>query len=209
MLASGIYNLARLVEDAYRNEVDGFDLPQWPGSLSFAVNVSIPPNTSIGTCQQMLRNLLSERFHMVTAMEARDVERYYLKLAKSGLKLEPVSGPPADPNASVKSEAKDGLVRYTFRAAPASRVFSAVTAAAILDARRRSLRIAGIVDETGLTGYYDGELEFTLPSQPAQSPLPESLEEAIARQLGLTLELRKVPGKILVLRSADRMPTEN
>jgi uncharacterized protein (TIGR03435 family) len=197
--------------EAYRQETDHFDLPQWARSR-FAISVKIPPNTSIGICQQMLRNLLTERFHMITAVETREVSRYFLKVAKSGLKLKPVDGPPADPNASATmSMEDDGRQRYTFSRAPASRVFTALSAAIGVDSRARRIEISDIINETGLTGYYDGRLLFTLPtpSKLEQFPLPQSLDDAMVEQLGLTLELRKSPGRVLVIRSSDRTPTEN
>ena len=81
---------------------------------------------------------------------------------------------------------------------------------AVLDARAHALKVS-LSDETGLTGYYDGDLEYTIPltSQLEQFPPTESLPDAVVRQLGLTLELRRAPGKVLVIRSSDRTPTEN
>lgn len=226
VLASGIYRLDVLIEDAFRDVVDDFELPQWARNAgSFAISVKIPADTNVEMCNQMLQNLLAERFHLVADVETRNVEYYYVKVAKSGLKLKPVSGPPTDPNAAVTITVNNGLSRFIFRGAPADRVFNSVRGIALSNSRvlsfdangyssitnGRSYPVAGVVDETGLTGYYDGEIQFTLlmPSQRNQSPLPESVEDALARQLGLTLELRKTPGKVLVVRSMDRMPTEN
>ncbi len=91
-----------------------------------------------------------------------------------------------------------------------------------MDARARSLRdtgnvndpedrfalVGGIVDETGLTGYYDGEYSFNMTGA-LHDEFAESLSDVLTRQLGLTLERRRSPGKVLVITSSDRMPTEN
>jgi uncharacterized protein (TIGR03435 family) len=216
LLHSGVHPLAGLIEAAYHDEVDDFEIPKWTQGLRslFAVSVSIPPGTTFRTCRKMLQNLLAERFHMVVGVETREVSRYYVKVAKSGLKLKSAK-PPDDPNTSYSFDVKDGNIRYVFRGASASRVFNTIRTAVLLNTQVQSAlsadsRIAAVIDETGLTGYYDGELQ--LPSPLASSPkqdLSETLEDALTRQLGLTLELRRAPGKVLVIRSSDRTPTEN
>lgn len=220
VLATGYWRLSDLIRGAYEDVVDDFDLPQWTVYTgTFATSVRIPPNTSIEICRQMFRNMLAERFHLVTAVETREVPRYYVKVAKSGLKLKPVDGPPDDPDAAFSLSVKDSVARYVFRGAPMSRIFIAVSAAAVMEARAQSLkiarvvndpsiRIAEVIDETGLTGYYDGEFQFS-PAAILHDELAESLDDALTRQLGLILERRSIPGKVLVLRSSDRMPTEN
>jgi uncharacterized protein (TIGR03435 family) len=72
----------------------------------------------------------------------------------------------------------------------------------------RITEIDSVIDETGLTGYYDGTFAFD-PLLSLHNESAESLKDSVARQLGLTLELRRTPGKVLVVRSADRTPTEN
>lgn len=217
LLHSGVHTLAALIESAYHDEVDDFDFPVWTRAYSsgrVAVSVKIPPGTTFRMCRKMLQNLLAERYHMVTGIEIREVSRYYVKVAKSGLKLKTVA-PAADPNTDFRISVEDGLQRFEFRGASASRVFRVVESAALMDARFRAVdplyadfQIAEVVDETGLTGNYDGGFQFTLP-RPNQSPEPESLKDALERQLGLTLELRKAPGRVLVIRSSDCTPTEN
>src|SRR5262249_12013532 len=65
-------SLNLLVIDAYELDADQFDLPDW-GRNRLDVKVVMPPNTSTDTCRQMLRSLLGERFHLVTAVETRDL----------------------------------------------------------------------------------------------------------------------------------------
>lgn len=221
MRSDGIHILSGLIEDAYQNEVDDFEFPQAARTGRFAVSVLIPPNTTVRTCRQMLQKLLTERFHLKTDVETRQVARYYLKVAKSGLKMKPVN-PPADASASYSFDVKDGNVRYVYRGAPMSRILISIRGHAALNARARGLQATGsvndpsfrlaavdsVVDETGLTGSYDGAYEFA-PAASLRSEFSESLSDALTRQLGLTLELRRAPGKVLVIRSADRTPTEN
>lgn len=204
--SSGVYTIADLIRESYYDEADDFDYSQWTRLDPFAVSVKIPPNTSVGACRKMLQTLLAERFHTVTGIETRDIVRYFLKVAKSGLKMKPVGNSPADASDRVKFEVKDGVSHYAYRGAPMSEVVNSLVLPAAV-----SIKLAvvnSIVDDTSLTGYYDGEFQFS-PLAYLRNELAESLNDALTRQLGLTLELRKAPGKVLVLRSSDRMPTEN
>jgi len=222
-LASSVLRLDNLISDAYRDEVDDFDFPRWiPNNGTLAVSVKIPANTTVRMCRKMLQNLLAERFHLVIGVETRDVARYYLKVAKSGLKLKPVETPSTDPSFGYSFNVKDGFLRHTFRGTPMPRVLLVVEGDAYMDARARSLRetgvvndpgfrfasVGGVVDETGLTGYYEGEFDFSGLAS-LHDEFAETLADALTRQLGLTLERRRAPGKVLVIRSSDRMPTEN
>ncbi|MEP7352618.1 MAG: TIGR03435 family protein [Acidobacteriota bacterium] len=208
-VVSDTFNL--LIIEAYEKEIDRFDLPDW-GKNGFDVSVKMPRNTSVDTCRLMLRNLLAERFHLVVAIETRQLPSYFLKVAKSGLKLRPVDSPPPDLLASSTSKTEEGRRHTIFRAAPMSRVFIAVETGVVLGSRRGLFESEFITDETGLTGFYDGELEYEFPS--TESPSTQlghapSLQDALVEQLGLTLEMRKAPRKILSIRSSDHMPTEN
>ena len=69
-----------------------------------------------------------------------------------------------------------------------------------------------MVDETGLTGYYDYELRWTpdLPPDPRPGEPPlvldpngPSLRTALQEQLGLKLEDRRLPSKVIVIDHAE------
>lgn len=66
-------------------------------------------------------------------------------------------------------------------------------------------------DATGLTGKYDFDLTFSLPSRPNADPdvpLPD-LYTALEQQLGLKLVAKKLPFDIVVVDSSEKMPTPN
>ena len=65
-----------------------------------------------------------------------------------------------------------------------------------------------VVDETGLAGAFNFDLEY-YGSSSAVADLGPKVFEALERQLGLKLEPRKAPVEILVGDSASRIPTEN
>ena len=74
-----------------------------------------------------------------------------------------------------------------------------------------------VVDETGLEGYYDYELRWTPDQPPAErpgepplviDPNGPSLEAALEEQLGLKLEPRRTPMKVVIIDSAE-LPTSD
>ncbi|HEV2690493.1 MAG TPA: TIGR03435 family protein [Bryobacteraceae bacterium] len=94
---------------------------------------------------------------------------------------------------------------------------------------KRANRYADIdvLDATGLTDAYDFTVSFSavgllragsLPNQPAATPGGEtptdpsgalSLPDALRKQLGLKLELKKRPMQVLVIDHINEKPTEN
>jgi uncharacterized protein (TIGR03435 family) len=105
----------------------------------------------------------------------------------------------------------NGHLQITFHATPASQVRIAVEAVALLLAQFKTADRGEVRDETGLTGYYDGTFEIEMPSARGDSEFSgvATLKEALSSQLGLTIDVRKTIGKVLTVRSADSVPTEN
>jgi uncharacterized protein (TIGR03435 family) len=80
-----------------------------------------------------------------------------------------------------------------------------------------------VLDKTGLTAKYDFTLEYApdmagmmAPPPPGSGPAPSAPEEsgpdimtAIREQLGLKLESKKLPVDMLIIDSANKVPTEN
>jgi uncharacterized protein (TIGR03435 family) len=200
-----------LVIDAYETETERFDLPDW-GRTRFDVRLKLPPKTSAAACRQMLQSLLAKRFHMIIAVQNVEMPSYFLKVAKSGLKWKSVEGPPADPSASSSRKMENSLSHWVFRSAPMSRVLVPIQTDIVIGFRNGIYGTDRLIDETGLTGYYDGELKFQAALQSdAESRFSQgpTLTDALIEQVGLTLELRKAPAKVLTIRSADRTPTDN
>jgi uncharacterized protein (TIGR03435 family) len=72
-----------------------------------------------------------------------------------------------------------------------------------------------VIDKTGLTGLYDFTLEFDpraatggTPVDGQDPPAPD-IFIAIQQQLGLRLLDAKVPFDVVVVDSAERVPSEN
>jgi uncharacterized protein (TIGR03435 family) len=160
--------------------------------------------------KQMTRTLLVERFHLVTHGERRELPVYELLLARSdgqlGPRLRPRSdcaGRPPDTEPPRDGRRACGGVL----ASPGRVMAQGMRLEEIGFAVERI-----IVDRTGLSGYFDLELEYT-PDQlpPAVADLPRDLPPiprdgpsiftALQEQLGLKLQPSTAPLDVLVIDS--------
>ena len=77
----------------------------------------------------------------------------------------------------------------------------------------------GVIDRTGLSGYFDGDFDFTTelgpPPPPPGVPDPNDRQSfptiftAVQEQLGLKLDSKKGPVDLLVIDHLEKVPTEN
>jgi ribonuclease VapC len=72
-----------------------------------------------------------------------------------------------------------------------------------------------VVDQTGLTGEYDFKLDIAMAGRGAAPPGGDTADAgpnvfaAVEDQLGLKLELKKLPSDVLVIDHIDKGPTAN
>ena len=148
-----------------------------------ATRMSADPNI-----RAAMRVLLADRFQMVSHLETKELSGYALLPAKSGFKLKPV-----EPKNNTSNSTGNG--RATFDHATL-----AAFAEGMCDVVDRP-----VVDETGIAGVYDIKLRWSPDDREAKGP---SLFTAMQEQLGLRLEARKVPAKLVIIDKAEK-PTED
>jgi uncharacterized protein (TIGR03435 family) len=66
-----------------------------------------------------------------------------------------------------------------------------------------------VVDQTGLNGSYDFDLQYALDELTATDTDRMPLLDAVQSQLGLKLEARKGPVKVIIVDHIEKTPTEN
>jgi uncharacterized protein (TIGR03435 family) len=158
----------------------------------------------------MLRKLLSDRFHLTFHREPKEMRAYALTIAKGGPKLKESTmstdaspeGPP--PLIFVVSPQ---LVRLPGRSATMSELASVMQRAALDDP---------VLDQTGLTGRYDFDLEFTPDEAVFGGAIGKGTDDsnkpglfaAMQQQLGLKLEATRGLVDVLVIDHVER-PSEN
>jgi uncharacterized protein (TIGR03435 family) len=213
--------------------------PAWLGSDRFDVNAranrELPPpdpTGEIGPLERMLQSLLADRFKLVAHRENREMPIFALVVARSdrrlGEKLRPSS---TDCAAIFAARARAGQ--------PGPLVAGDRTTCGLV-VSPWSIRIGGgplsqltmvltqmtnrfVVDQTGLTGNYDVDLQWTPTGlrmnrppggdgPPGGPPIPvpppdangATLETAIQEQLGLKLDPQRAPVPVLVIDRADQ-----
>jgi bla regulator protein blaR1 len=198
--------------------------PDWMASDRFDVVAASEGRGSVDQLQTMLRSLLLDRFALRTHIETRDVPVYHLVTARrdgsTGAQLRPSRvdcaalrlkrGPggtaPADgsePECQVSFRLSGGSMTISFKGETTSEL-----ARRVIPERDRP-----VVDKTGLSGTFDGELTFAPEPLPGFPRLPGSengvsVFTALQEQWGLKLEPERGPVGILVIESAQK-PTAN
>jgi len=238
-------NLKDYISAAYKLKIYQIEGPDYIGSERFDINAKLPAGANESQVPEMLKSLLADRFKMKAHMETKDFPVYALVVAKGGLKMK--ESPP-DPNAEVGdpgekpkppatnvsgSGGRGGVhIEYGHGSffTMADNKFIArklpMTSFAELLGRFED---KPVVDQTGLTGSYDFDLEFTpedymamlirsaiaagvtLPPEALRAlsgSSGDSLLNALDR-LGLKLENRKAPLEMLVIDHIEKAPTEN
>ena len=207
------HTLKTLVQAAYNltpRAISGG--PAWVDSDHYDILAEAPGGVrpSLEEQMSMLRNLLADRFQLKFHRERKEFPIYALTVARGGSRLrESAASPDASPEGPpplVFTIAPD-IVRLPGRNA---------TTAELASVLQRAALDRPVVDNTGLSGRYDFDLEFT-PDESVFAGLgltgtPEStkpgLFAAMQQQLGLRLEATRGPVEALVIDQAER-PSEN
>jgi uncharacterized protein (TIGR03435 family) len=210
--------------------------PDWLASSRFdiqarpAADFRPQPPCTAANCpespvQLMMQTLLADRFQLKIHRETRELPVYELTVAKNALKLKqvdppslPTSGDP--PTLPLPAPGPAGAVTLP-KPPPGPLVLEgpgmfAASAMPFEDIPHFLSRLFGrpVIDKTGITGFYDVNLQFAPEGFPggvadaqAADPAP-SIFTALQEQLGLRLDSAKGPVEVLVIDNV-RKPTEN
>jgi uncharacterized protein (TIGR03435 family) len=166
----------------------------------------------------MLTNLLVTRFGLKFHMEERPVMANTLVAVKPKMK-------PADP--ASRTGCKEGSATPTkddprdanpmlSRLITCRNTSMAQFAYLLFHGMAAGYVGSPVTDATGLEGGWDFTLNFSAPAlaKAAEGGSPEpngavSLQEAMEKQIGVKMEMRKQPTEVLVIDHLERMPTEN
>jgi uncharacterized protein (TIGR03435 family) len=168
--------------------------PDWLASRNFDINAKAAGQVTEGELRQMLQALLKDRFQLKAHPAQRDLRAYGLLPAKGGLKLRASHD---DSVFGVDTSHFPDRTRIVCRHCTMDQVAEAL--AGELN--------APVVDRSGIPNEYSFALEWS-PNQNSNDTAP-SIFTALNEQLGVRLELRRVPISILVVDSIRWTPSEN
>jgi uncharacterized protein (TIGR03435 family) len=221
--------LLRRAWDSYY-EING---PGWLDSTTVAIEATMPADTTKAQFQEMLRNLITDRFGLQYHSAKKEIAGYALVIARNGPKLKESKDQGeaeyARPQRPTGSD-KDGFPTYppftgktlmTNQSGDRVRIMGQQITLESL-ARNLGSQLKTIVtDATGLTAKYDFTLTYASAEPVAGFPVPppthapEGLEPlpdifaALQSQLGLRLERKTVPVEVFVVDRMERTPAGN
>lgn len=233
-----LISLKALLQRAYASyfEIDG---PDWLDSDIVQLDATMPPDTTKEQFQEMLRNLITERFQLKYHAQTKQVTGYALEVTKNGPKIKEsvaTAAPPAQdtdapkPSLQPRQMGPDGFPILPQRVGPTSG-FQAIEGdrARMIGQQQtigdlaRSLGLllkSTVTDETGLKSKYDYTVTYgggfgrdgPFVSPPSTTPDTDALPDifsALQSQLGLKLEQKKVAVEIFVVDRMEKVPTRN
>jgi uncharacterized protein (TIGR03435 family) len=179
--------------------------PGWLDTDLYDVEAKADGPHSIDELHVMFQNLLVDRFKLAYHKETRTLPAYELVVDKSGAKLTENQSPehfdiPVRPRGFGKLEATHCSMSY----------FSWIL----------SQRLdRPVIDQTGLTQFYDFKLEWTPELPPGLAARPDvaanlpptngpDIFTAVREQLGLKLDSHKGPVEVMIIDQVER-PSEN
>jgi len=184
----------------------------WTDSDRYDILASTPGGVQPNLDEQMamLRKLLTDRFQFTFHRESKELPVFAITVAKGGSKLKPSTARPGTLPELINTifpEEKGGVhVELPARNATIAQ-FAAMMQRTVLD--------RAVVDETGLSGTYDFDLEWTPDESQFNGNLPRSVEPtkpslfaAMQEQLGLRLEAARGPVQTIVIDRVAR-PSQN
>ena len=205
--------LRDLLTRAYQVRYIQFEGPSWLTSAQFDITAKVPPGATKEQFNLMLQDFLMQRFHVTLHHETKSFSAYNLVVEKRGVKLKQ-SDPEVSRYAKLASQnplagllgmknyggiiPRPGGFLINGGGLPIGNLASIV----------ESVINVPVLDKTGLTGFYDFEIEFAADDAAGSSALP-SIFTALENEAGLKLEAVKAPFDVIVIDHIDMTPDEN
>lgn len=208
-LAGDRYELHRatmldLVRVAYDVDPDTiFGGPSWLDYDRFEIVAKTQPGTRPEQLRQMLRTLLAERFALTVKPDTRLMPAYLLAKGKRALKLSPAADTSNSTGCTQRFVSDAGGPYTKVECRNVTMEVFAQTVRRLLAGPTAPLPV---VDSTGLAGAWDIDLHVA-PSvgfNPVSLVVIDALD-----QLGLKLELGKIPQPGLMVESVKEQPSPN
>jgi uncharacterized protein (TIGR03435 family) len=169
--------------------------PEWLNDVKFDIAATCPPETSHDVIRQMLQSMLAARFGLTTLYENKSLRAYALVVAKRVSKLQPNSSG-AEPSINY------GADHITARALTMEDLADRLSGAVFRLDRP-------VIDQTGLKKRYDFTLKWKADDISPDVDSGPSIFTALQEQLGLRLDTKNVPTRILVIDRAQKEPLPN
>jgi uncharacterized protein (TIGR03435 family) len=198
--------LVDLIKTAYTVEADAVvGGPSWLATDRFDVIAKPPANAPPASITVMLQSLLADRFKLVVHQDTRALAAYSLTVGGGKPKLKETEGGNTGCQGQPQTETGGVPLQVV--------TCRNMTMAALAE---QLPRMAGaylqnpVVDNTGLKQSWDFELKWMPRALLAQAGADAiTIFDALDKQLGLKLELQKIPASAFIVDSVNRNPSDN
>jgi uncharacterized protein (TIGR03435 family) len=187
------YTLKLLIQQAY--EIKGFQILGGPGWLDedrYDVEARGKANATRHEVNQMLRQLLAERFALQLHPVQKQMQGFALKVAGDAARMTPSKA--TNEAATMRRDAKGALVADGLSMPAFAKAVGAYVS-------------KPVVDQTGLPGLYDFRIRWTERADQlsgAEQPDNISLITALRDQLGLKLVSKRVTANLVQIDRASK-----
>jgi uncharacterized protein (TIGR03435 family) len=209
-----------LIRTAYAVDADKIlGGPSWLEYDRFDIAALAPASATPDTQRLMLQALLADRFKLAVRRDTKPTSGQVLVMGKGKHKLKEVADVGAAPGCQIQNvpatrpSGAPGQFVLPMTGI-ACRNVTMGTVAAELKRLTGSYITNAVLDETGLSGSWDLDVQFTPRAMLALAASMDgatatSLADAIDKQLGLKLEDRDIPTPVLLVERANATPTAN
>ena len=199
--------LVDLISDTYAVDPSSvFGGPQWLAFDHFDIFAKLPPATTRASVMPMLRPLLDDRFKLVAQAGTRQLPAFVLSAGKTP-KLKPAAAPAEPGNCQYQQPPKGAQLTNTMNIKFTCRNTTMEMFADFLHDVASPYLTRPVVDDTGLKGGYDFDIEWTY--QIPKDADGTTIFTAVDKQLGLKLEQKPAPLPVVVVASIADKPTPN
>jgi uncharacterized protein (TIGR03435 family) len=194
------FRLSDLITYAY--DVKDYELigePRWADIDRYNVSANAADGVSLtrDTARPMMRALLADRFKLKVHTESKEMPVYALVVVKGGPKFKE-SLPGTQRLLNLQSRGKTAMMTVT----------SGDMAQLAGQFSKRNKVDRPVIDNTGLTGTYDYQLEWGDDTAADADKGVVSIYTALQEQLGLKLEPTRAAVRVLIVDHAEK-PSEN
>jgi uncharacterized protein (TIGR03435 family) len=209
-----------LIRTAYAVDADKIlGGPSWLDFDRFDVAALVPASATPEIQRLMLQTLLADRFKLAVRRDTKPTSGQVLLMGKGRHKLKEVADSGATPGCqsqqvpAPRPSGAPGQFALPMTGI-ACRNVTMGTLAAELKRLTGGYVANAVLDETGLTGSWDLDLQFTPRAMlrlaaSMDGATATALSDAIDKQLGLKLEDRDIPTPVVFVERANATPTAN
>jgi uncharacterized protein (TIGR03435 family) len=202
------FTLDGLIKFAYNVQTKQIiGAPSWASSDKYSIDIkaNVPGMPDVEQSNELVKELLAQRFHLIMHTEHKTMSAYVLEVAKGGPKLK-------------KNTSHDPLPGLFFGPPIITLRVRNAAMSDFINVMQSVVLDRPVVDHTGLTGHWDFSLNWTpdptqfngrkMPPPSKSEAAPPPLSTAIRQQLGLKLGLEKTSVPVLVIDHVDH-PSPN